>query len=62
VGAATIASTAAKENTLPRITIGNLLNTALNFPVDVRNDPWAASGLIGCGSFFRNSLVHYEGT
>jgi len=30
-------------DTLPRITIRNLLNTVLNFPPEVRTDPWARS-------------------
>jgi hypothetical protein len=30
-------------DTLPRITIRNLLNTVVSFPEEVRNDPWSRS-------------------
>ena len=34
-------------DSLPRITIRNLLNTVLTFPPEVRNDPWARSYTLG---------------
>lgn len=34
-------------DTLPRITIRNLLNTVVSFPEEVRNDPWSRSYNLG---------------